>query len=37
MSAHVAYFEATQIRRIYDEKLKIWYFSVIDIIQALTQ
>jgi DNA-damage-inducible protein D len=30
-------FEDYQIRRIYDEETETWYFSVIDIIQALTQ
>jgi hypothetical protein len=32
-----AFFEAQEIRRIYDEKTAIWWFSVIDIIQVLTQ
>lgn len=32
-----AFFEAHEIRRIYDEKTEIWWFSVIDIIQVLTQ
>jgi len=31
----IAIFENFNIRRIYDEKTEIWYFSVIDIIQAL--
>ncbi len=30
-------FEDYQIRRIYDEKSEIWWFSVIDIVQVLTQ
>ena len=30
-------FEDYKIRRIYDEKKEIWYFSVIDIIQILTE
>ncbi|MGA2496343.1 MAG: BRO family protein [Tepidisphaeraceae bacterium] len=30
-------FEATEIRQIYDEKTETWYFSVVDIIQVLTQ
>lgn len=30
-------FEAHEIRRVYDEKAEIWWFSVIDIIQVLTQ
>jgi hypothetical protein len=32
-----AFFEAQEIRRIYDEKTEIWWFSVIDIVQVLTQ
>jgi DNA-damage-inducible protein D len=30
-------FENHEIRRIYDEKTETWYFSVVDIIQVLTQ
>lgn len=30
-------FEDYQIRRVYDEEAEIWWFSVIDIIQVLTQ
>ncbi len=30
-------FENYQIRRIYDEESEIWWFSVIDIVQVLTQ
>ena len=33
----LAIFENFKIRRVYDEQKEIWYFSVIDIIQALTQ
>lgn len=33
----LAVFEEYQIRRIYDEEAETWYFSVIDIIQVLTQ
>jgi DNA-damage-inducible protein D len=33
----LAVFEEHQIRRIYDEETETWYFSVIDIIQVLTQ
>lgn len=33
----LATFEDYKIRRIYDEKAEIWYFSVVDIIQALLQ
>ena len=31
-----ATFEAQNIRRVYDEEADIWWFSVIDIVQALT-
>ncbi len=30
-------FETHAIRRVYDEKTEIWWFSVVDIIQVLTQ
>jgi DNA-damage-inducible protein D len=30
-------FEDFQVRRLYDEKTETWYFSVVDIIRALTQ
>ena len=30
-------FENIDIRRVYDEKTEIWYFSVVDIIRALLQ
>jgi|SRR3989339_272319 len=33
----LAVFENFKIRRIYDEKKEMWYFSVVDIIQALIQ
>src|SRR3989339_1892126 len=33
----LAIFENFKIRRHYDEKTEIWYFSVIDIIAALTE
>src|SRR3990172_9789183 len=33
----LAVFENYSIRRIYDEESEIWYFSVVDIIQALIQ
>ena len=33
----LAVFENYNIRRIYDEESEIWYFSVLDIIQALIQ
>jgi hypothetical protein len=32
-----AIFEQTEIRRAYDEKTETWWFSVVDIIQLLTQ
>ena len=32
-----AQFETHEIRRVYDEKTEIWWFSVVDIIQVLTQ
>ncbi|MFI4956915.1 MAG: BRO family protein [Gammaproteobacteria bacterium] len=37
MKEHPALFESIQIRRLYDEQTETWLFSVIDIIQALTQ
>lgn len=33
----LAIFEDYKIRRVYDEKTKTWYFSVVDIIQVLIQ
>jgi len=30
-------FESQQIRRLYDEKTQAWFFSVVDIVQVLTQ
>jgi DNA-damage-inducible protein D len=33
----LAVFENYNIRRVYDEKAEIWYFSVVDIISALIQ
>jgi len=32
-----AVFEEHEIRRVYDEKIETWWFSVVDIIQVLTQ
>ena len=32
----LAIFEGKKIRRIWDEKKELWYFSVVDIVQALT-
>jgi hypothetical protein len=37
MKIDLALFEASQIRRIYDERTETWFFSVTDIIQILTQ
>ncbi len=33
----LAIFENFKIRRIYDEKTETWYFSVIDVVAALTE
>ncbi len=32
-----AFFEQHEIRRVYDEAAETWWFSVVDIVQALTQ
>lgn len=32
----IAVFESKQIRRQYDEKTEVWYFSLVDIVEALT-
>ena len=32
-----AVFEEREIRRVYDERTETWYFSVVDIVQVLTQ
>lgn len=37
MKENLAIFEDFKIRRIYDDKTEIWFFSVIDIIQTLIQ
>jgi DNA-damage-inducible protein D len=37
MKNNLAIFEDFKIRRLYDEEKEIWFFSVIDIIQALIQ
>ena len=37
MDKSLAIFEGHKIRRHYDEKTETWYFSVVDIIQVLTQ
>jgi DNA-damage-inducible protein D len=36
MKKDLAIFEGHKIRRIYDEKTETWFFSVVDIIQVLT-
>ncbi|MCH9644500.1 MAG: Bro-N domain-containing protein [Gammaproteobacteria bacterium] len=36
MEEDLAIFEDYQIRRVYDENSEVWFFSVVDIIQALT-
>ena len=36
MKNTLAVFENFKIRRIYDEKSETWFFSVVDIIQVLT-
>jgi DNA-damage-inducible protein D len=36
MNSSIIFFEGHNIRRIYDEESEIWFFSVVDIIQALT-
>src|SRR6266516_3005168 len=37
MKNKLAIFEDYKIRRVYDEETETWYFSVVDIIQVLTQ
>ncbi|NOZ11979.1 MAG: Bro-N domain-containing protein [Gammaproteobacteria bacterium] len=37
MQTDMTLFEDYQIRRVYDEESEIWWFSVIDIVQVLTQ
>ncbi len=37
MKTDMTLFEDYQIRRVYDEEAEIWWFSVIDIVQVLTQ
>ncbi len=37
MKKDLAIFEEHEIRRVYDEEKEIWFFSVIDIIQMLTE
>jgi len=37
MKPQSALFESHEIRRVYDESTETWFFSVIDIVQVLTQ
>ncbi|NOT46479.1 MAG: hypothetical protein HOP17_01835 [Acidobacteria bacterium] len=37
MEQNLTIFEGHKIRRVYDETTETWYFSVVDIIQVLTQ
>ena len=37
METLFANFDGFDIRRVYDEEAEVWFFSVIDVIQALTQ
>src|SRR3989339_2224773 len=37
IQSSLAIFEAYKIRRIYDEKKEMWFFSVIDIVSALLE
>ncbi|MBF0331147.1 MAG: hypothetical protein HQL17_04360 [Candidatus Omnitrophica bacterium] len=37
MDKNLIVFEDHKIRRVYDEATETWYFSVVDIIQALIQ
>ncbi len=37
MKTEMTLFEDYQIRRVYDEESEIWWFSVVDIVQVLTQ
>ncbi len=36
MKDEIAIFEEAKIRRVYDEKAEIWFFSVVDIMRVLT-
>ena len=37
MQPQPAIFEEHEIRRVYDESTETWWFSVVDIVQVLTQ
>ena len=34
--SNIKLFEAQQVRTHYDEEKEVWYFSIIDVIEALT-
>ena len=36
MKDDIAIFEEKNIRRVYDEKTETWYFSVVDVVEVLT-
>ena len=36
MNNNLVLFESKQVRRHYDAKKEVWFFSVVDIVQALT-
>jgi prophage antirepressor-like protein len=36
MPLQAAQFDEQNIRRVYDEETELWWFSVIDVVQALT-
>jgi DNA-damage-inducible protein D len=37
MDINLAVFEQYEIRRLYDEETETWFFSIVDMIQALIQ
>ena len=37
MEGNIAIFDKFKIRRQYDEEKEVWYFSVVDIVQVLTE
>ena len=37
MDKQLAVFEGCEIRRVFDEKTETWWFSIVDIVQVLTQ
>ena len=36
MAVQPAQFDGQNIRRVYDDETELWWFSVIDVVQALT-